>query len=166
MLPTTTPAEVLDISPEALEVANTYLQLQDIEKAADELGMPKEMVSQILTRREVKAYVDSVFMNVGFNNRFKIRAAIDAVIKKKFQELEESDMGSTKDIADLLALSHKMSMEEYDKIIKLEQIRQANVKNQVNVQINDGVGDGSKYSQLIQSLLQPNVQQSTEVLDQ
>lgn len=155
MLPTTTPAEVLDISPEALEVANTYLQLQDIEKAADELGMPKEMVSQILARREVRAYVDNVFMNVGFNNRFKIRAAIDAVIKKKFQELEESDMGSTKDIADLLALSHKMSMEEYDKIIKLEQIRQANVKNQVNVQINDGVGDGSKYSQLIQSLLHP-----------
>ena len=78
MLPTTTPAETLEISPEALEVANTYLQLQDMDKAADELGMPKEMVSQILGRREVRAYVDNVFMNVGFNNRFKIRAAIDA----------------------------------------------------------------------------------------
>lgn len=168
MLPTTTPAEVLDISPEALEVANTYLQLQDLDKAADELGMPKDMVSQILNRREVRAYVDNVFMNVGFNNRFTIRAAIDAVIKQKFQELEEAGMGSTKDIADLLALSHKMSMEEYDKMIKLEQIRQSSIKNQVNVQINDGISDGSKYSQLIQSLLQPvtNVQQSPEVLDQ
>lgn len=165
MLPTTTPAETLEISPEALEVANTYLQLQDMDKAADELGMPIEMVSQILGRREVRAYVDNVFMNVGFNNRFKIRAAIDAIIKKKFQELQESDMGSTKDIADLIALSHKMSMEEYDKIIKLEQLKQANIKNQLNVQINDGVGDGSKYSQLIQSLLQPTAEDKSSAVD-
>lgn len=152
MLPTTTPAEVLDISPEALEIANTYLQLQDLDKTADELDMPKEMVSQVLARREVRAYVDNVFMNVGFNNRFKLRAAVDAIIRKKFQELEDSEMGSSKDIADLLALSHKISMEEYDKMIKLEQLRQANVKNQVNVQINE-TSDGSKYSQLIQTLL-------------
>lgn len=150
MLPTTTPAESLDISPEALEVANTYLQCQDIKETSDTLDIAPELVTQILQKREVRSYIDHVFMNVGFNNRFKMREAMDAVIRQKFQELEDSGMGSTKDIADLLALSHKMSMEELDKQIKLESLRQANIKNQVNVQINDGT---SKYSHLIQTLL-------------
>lgn len=160
-LPTTTPSETLDISPEALEVANTYLQCQDIHKTADDLGISTEIVSQILTKREVRSYVDNVFMNVGYNNRFKIRAAIDAVIKKKFQELEESQMGSTKDIADLLALSHKMSMEEMDRQIKLEALRQSNIKNQTNIQINDA--GGTRYSALIQTLLAPQVEDSSRV---
>lgn len=157
MLPTTTPAESLDISPEALEVANTYLQCQDIKETSNTLDITPELVTQILQKREVRAYVDHVFMNVGFNNRFRMREAMDAVIKQKFQELHESGMGSTKDIAELLALSHKMSMDELDKQIKLETLRQSNIKNQVNVQIND---DGSKYSHLIQTLL-GNVQQSS-----
>lgn len=152
MLPANkTPAEVIDISPEALEVANTYLQCQDLKQTADELGITLELATQLLSKREVKAYIDNVFMNVGFNNRFKMRDAMDAVIKKKFQELEDSETGSSKDIAELLALSHKMSMDELDKQIKLESLRQSNIKNQVNVQINDN--DGTKYSNLIQQLL-------------
>jgi hypothetical protein len=153
-LPTHTPAETLDISPEALEVANAYLVCQDLKQVADDLDTPLELITQILARREVRAYIDNVFMSIGYNNRFKMREAMDAVIKQKFQELEESGMGSTKDIAELLALSHKMTMDELDKQIKLEQLRQSNIKNQVNVQINDS---GSKYNELIQNLLKANV---------
>lgn len=157
MLPATTPTETIDISPEALEVANTYLQCQDISSTSEELDIPKEMVTQILSRREVKAYIDNVFLNIGFNNRFRMRKAMDALIKKKFQELEDSEMGSSKDIADLLALSHKMTMEELDRMIKLEQIRQTNVKNQLNVQINNG--GGTNYGNLMEALLK-NVRES------
>lgn len=150
-LPTTTPAETIDISPEALEVANCYLQLQDVLKVSQELDCPPEIVSQILARKEVKAYIDHVFFNLGFNNRFRLRQAMDAVIQKKFQELQDSDMGSTKDIADLLALSHKMTMDEMSRQIELEKLRQTNIKNQVNVQINDG--GGTKYDNLMRQLM-------------
>lgn len=149
-LPTTTPSEVLDISPEALEVANMFLQTQDIKEVSEALDIPPELVTQFLAKREVKAYIDNVFMNLGFNNRFKMSEAMDAIIQKKFQELEESDMGSTKDIAELLALKHKMVMDEYTKMIELEKLRQTNIKSQVNVQINDG---GTKYNTLIEKLL-------------
>jgi len=149
-----TPAEVLDISPEALEVANCYLQSQDLEVVADTLDIKKELVTQILAKKEVKAYIDHVFFNLGFNNRFKMRAAMDAIIKKKFQELEESEMGSTKDIAELLELSHKMTMNEMSRQIELEKLQQSNIKNQVNVQINDG---GSKYDTLIEKLISGDV---------
>ena len=152
-LPQTTPAEVLQISPEALEVANCYLQLQDIDKVAFELDITRDYAASVLTRKEVKAYVDNVFLNLGFNNRFKMRAAMDAVIQKKFQELQESDMGSTKDIADLLALSHKMTMDEMARQIELEKLQQTSIKSQVNVQINNG---GSKYDNLMRQLMGVN----------
>jgi len=148
------PAEVVNISPEALEVSNCYLQLQDARQVADELGLPIEQVTDILGRREVKRYIDQVFFDTGYNNRFLMRRAMDALIKKKFSELDESDTGSSKDIAELLAMSHKMSMDLLDREIQLEKIRSGpgGPQKQVNVQINEGL-DGSKYSQLVQRLV-------------
>jgi len=90
---------------------------------------------------------------MGYNNRFLMRQAMDALIKQKFSELEEAGVGSSKDIADLLHLSHKMSMDLLDKQLQLEKLRQGTPgpQKQVNVQINDT--DGSKYSQLIHKLV-------------
>lgn len=152
--PTQAPAEVLNISPEALEVANAYLQLQDAREVADNLSLSVEQVSQVLARREVKAYINQVYFDLGFNNRFKMRRAMDAVLQRKFRELEEADVGSSKDIAELLALSHKMTMEQLDREIQLEKLKagETGPKNQVNVQINEG-GDGTKYGALIAKLL-------------
>lgn len=147
------PAEIIKIAPEALEVANCYLQVNDARKVANELDLDVEIVTDILQRREVKTYIDSVFMDSGYNNRFLMRRAMDALIKKKFSELEEAGTGSQKDISELLALSHKMSMDLLDKEIQLEKIRAGTAPSkQVNVQINEGL-DGSKYSKLVQQLI-------------
>ena len=147
------PAETVRISPEALEVANAYLQLNDARKVATELDLDPETVTSLLAKREVKSYIDSVFFDSGYNNRFLMRKAMDALIKQKFSELEESQTGSTKDIAELLQMSHKMSMDLLDREIQLEKARQATgPQKQVNVQINDA-RDGSKYSQLVQRLI-------------
>lgn len=151
-LATQHPAEMLEIEPEALEVANTYLQCQDISQTAEDLGISRDLVTQYLGKREVKAYIDSVFFNIGFNNRFKMRGLMDAIIKKKLTEMDEADIGSNKDISELLALSHKMTMELMDREIALEKLKQGNVKVQTNIQVNDG-GGGSKYGTLIQTLL-------------
>lgn len=149
-LATTTPAEVLNISPEALEVANCYLQNQDAAVVSEMLGVPQTLVIDILARKDVRAYIDQVFFDIGFNNRFKMRAAMDAIIKAKFRDMEEADVGSSKDILEILALSHKITMEQMARQIELEKLQSSNVKNQVNVQIN---GDGSKYGHLIQQLV-------------
>lgn len=147
------PAETLQLAPEALEVANCYLQLNNPQKVADELDLPVEAVNQILARREVKSYVDAVFFDTGYNNRFLMRKAMDALIKQKFQELEEAGSGSTKDISDLLQQSHKMAMDLLDREIQLEKIRAGTgPQKQVNVQINEGL-DGSKYSALVHKLI-------------
>ena len=151
--PTSCPAEGLAISPEALEVANCYLQCQNSKEVASELGITDTLVTEILGRREVKAYINQVFFDLGFNNRFKMRRAMDAILAKKFAEMEEADIGSTKDIADLMALSHKMTMEQMDRELQLEKIKaEAGLKSQVNVQINEN-GDGTKYGALIARLM-------------
>jgi len=146
------PTDTLHLQPEYLEVANLYLQVQSTQEVADALGIPPHEVAQILKRPDVKGYVNQVFFDVGFNNRFKLRSAMDALIQQKFQELEESQTGSSKDIAELLQLSHRMTMEQLSAEIQLEKIRAGGPKNQVNVQINEG-GDGTRYGQLIQQLL-------------
>lgn len=151
-VPQTHPAETLAISPEGLEIANCYLVHQNVLKVSEELSVSPELVVDFLDREDVKLYIGGVFRDLGFNNRFKMRRAMDVLISKKFQELEESGMGSTKDIADLLALSHKMTMEELDREIALEKVKSKNstIKSQVNVQIND---HGSNYGNLLEKLM-------------
>lgn len=155
MLPVSSPAQAVIVSPEALEIANAYLSIQSIEKTAIDLGITPDQVSEVLGRREVRAYIDNIFLDSGFNNRFKMRKIMDAIIAKKLEELDEADVGSTKDIADLLALSHKMTMEQLDRQIQLEKIQQGGVKTQVNMQVNEYGGD-TKYSSLISKLLGAN----------
>lgn len=150
------PAETLSISPEALEVANCYLTNNSAKLVSEELDIPLDRVCEILARGEVRGYIDRVFFDSGYNNRFLMRRAMDAIIKRKFEELEEAGVGSGKDIADLLHLSHKMSMDLLDREIQLEKLRSDTAPSkQVNVQINEG--DGSKYSQLIQKLISGDV---------
>ena len=152
--PTHAPAEAIKISPENLEVANLYLQLQSTSEVARTLDCSQHQVSEVLSRPEVQRYIDKVFSDTGFNNRYLMRSAMDQVLKKKFQELEEAGTGSQKDIADLLLLSHKMSMDYLDRELELEKLRQKatvdNLKTQVNVQINEG---GTRYGELINKLL-------------
>lgn len=147
------PAETIKISPEALEVANCYLQLQSTKEVAEALDLTTDQVTEYLKRKEVRGYIDHVFQDMGYNNRFLMRKAMDAIIKQKFRELEESGVGSNKDIADLLQISHKMSMDLLDREIQLAKLQQApsGPQRQVNVQINDS--DTSKYAQLVQKLM-------------
>lgn len=148
------PAEVLSISPEALTVANCYLTTQSAQAVAENLDMDTELVTTILARREVKAYIDQVFFDTGFNNRFRMRDAMDQIIAKKFQELDEADVGSGKDILEILALSHKMTMETLDRQIQLEKLQGSNLRTQTNIQINEN--GGSNYHTLIERLVKSN----------
>lgn len=153
MLPINSPAQTVAISPENLEVANAYLQCQSISETSNQLSIPTDMVAEILGKGEVKSYINSVFADVGFNNRFRMRQVMDTIIRKKLEELDEADIGSGKDIVEILQISHKMSMDILDREIQLEKLRSAKVQTQVNMQVNDFGGDGTKYGSLISKLL-------------
>lgn len=158
-LPTTPPAEYVQVSPEALEVANCYLQVQDIREVSEHLGITVDLVTHYLDRRDVRSYIDYVYQDSGYNNRHKMRRAMDALIQKKFQEMEEAQTGSNKDILEILALSHKMTMDQLDRQIKLEQIRTGTgqgPKTQVNVQVNSSTPQ-SNYDLLLNKLMNKDI---------
>jgi len=149
------PNELIPISPEALEILQVYLSTQDINATASELGIHPTQVSQYLRKSEVKNYLDHLYLSAGYRNRDKIAEVMDNLIAMKMEEMVETGLGSTKDIADLLTLAHKMRMDELKAMTDLEKVREGSIKKQTNVQINTGspYGEG-QYGALLGKLLE------------
>ena len=118
------------ISPESIEIANAYLEKGDINAVSTELKVPRDVVSEYLNKREVKKYIDSVYLDAGYRNRFKLAEVMDTLIDKKLEEAEETEMYSNKDLADLLQLAHKMRMDEIKAQTELEKANTYSVKTQ------------------------------------
>lgn len=112
--------ELTTISPEGLEVAQAYLShKQDIQVTADVLRMPIEKVAELLDKRETQRYIDRIFNESGFRNRERMGAVMDEIIAQKLEEMDETGLGSSKDIIEILKLSHDMKMKEMEMQIKL-----------------------------------------------
>ena len=78
------------ISPESIEIANAYLEKGDINAVSTELKVPRDVVSEYLNKREVKKYIDSVYLDAGYRNRFKLAEVMDTLIYKKQEEFNKA----------------------------------------------------------------------------
>ena len=56
--------EVTTISPEGLEVANCYLQFGNIRAVCDFMQVAEDKVVELLNKREVKKYIDTVYLDI------------------------------------------------------------------------------------------------------
>lgn len=148
------------ISPEGLEVANSYLITNDIVLTSQELGLSRDMIADQLNNPLVKRYIDTVFMDTGYRNKNTLASALDDVINKKLEEMEEAEISSSKDISELLTIAHKMRMDELKMQLEIKKLEAAQKKAEtvihtgptVNIQDNSMGGDGS-YGKLMQQLL-------------
>ena len=146
--------ELTTISPEGLEVANSYLQFGNIRGVCDHLQVAENKVVDILTKREVKKYIDTVYLDMGYRNKNNIGTVLDEMIASKLEEAQETGVYSSKDLADLLQMAHKMRMDEIKAQADLAKAESSNIKNQTNVQINEGVPFGQgNYGKLMEKLL-------------
>lgn len=146
------PNHLVPISPEGLEIAKVYLETQDINITATRLGIDQLQVAQYLEKPEVKNYVDQVYLNAGYRNRFRLAEIMDQIVERKLTELNEAEVGSSKDILEILQFAHKMRMDELAAQTKLEATRASQVKQQTNIQINSPYGD-TNYGRLLDQLL-------------
>ena len=146
--------EVTAISPEGMEVANSYLTLGNIKGVCEYLCVPESKVVDILNRMEVKKYIDTVYLDTGYRNKNNIGSLLDEMIESKLEEAQDSGVYSSKDLADLLQMAHKMRMDEIKAQADIEKASASNIKNQTNVQINEGVPFGQgNYGKLMDKLL-------------
>ena len=143
------------ISPEGLEIANAYWELGNIPAVCARLSIDEAKASEYLAKREVKAYVDQVYLDSGYRNRFKLAEVLDTLIDAKLEEAEESEIYTNKDLADLVQMAHKIRIDELKAQTELEKAKAANIKNQTNIQVNNSempFGQGN-YGELMKKLL-------------
>ena len=142
------------MSPEGLEIANSYLEHGSIPAVASKLRVSQHEVTDILNKREIKQYIDTVFLDTGYRNRFKLSETLDMLIEKKLEEAEETQMYTTKDMADLVQMAHKMRIDEIKAQTEMEKAKAQTVKTQVNIQDNSGLPFGQgNYGELIKKLM-------------
>lgn len=135
------PEEEWNMSPEMVEVVSMYLQTTNVKETAENLGVPAEKVNYYITRPEAKRFIDNIFLEQGYLNRFKIQSILDNIIDAKLQEMEEAEITSSKDIIDILDFAWKIRKDTGKDV--------SEVKNQTNVQINGG----ENYNMLLEKLL-------------
>lgn len=146
--------EITTISPEGLEVANCYLQYGNIRAVCDYMSIPENKVVDLLNKREVKKYIDTVYLDMGYRNKNNIAAVLDEMINSKLEEAQESGIYSSKDLADLMMMAHKMRMDELKAQAELMKAEGSSIKNQTNVQINEALPFGQgNYGKLMEKLL-------------
>ena len=146
--------EVSTISPEGLDVANAYLQFGNIRAVCDYLQVSENKVVEQLNTREVKRYIDTVYLDLGYRNKNNIASLLDEMIASKLEEAQESGVYTSKDLFDLLQMAHKMRMDEIKAQADLLKAEGANIKNQTNVQINEALPFGQgNYGKLMEKLL-------------
>lgn len=136
--------ELIVPAPEWLEVANSYLVTQSAKDTAEALSVPLHVVTECLARKDVRDYLNQIYLDTGYRNRDRLGAVLDKIIESKLEEAVETGIYTSKDLLEILALVHKMRMEE----IKNSPVE---IKQQTNVQINDA--SGTNYSKLMETLL-------------
>jgi len=146
--------EITTITPEGMEVANSYLQFGNIRAVVNSLGVSEYKVAEILNKREVKKYIDTIYLDMGYRNKNNIAGVLDEIIQSKLEEAQETGIYSSKDLADLLQMAHKMRMDEIKAQAELEKNSTTAIRSQTNVQINEGVPFGQgNYGKLMEKLL-------------
>ena len=144
------PEEEWQMNPECQTVAETYLMTTDVRLTAKELGIPREKVVYYLGRPEVKRFLDTVYLEQGYLNRHRLSDILTEVMELKLEEMRESEMGSKKDIAELIALAHKIRESE-NKISSLGS-ENTSPRTQVNIQ-NNSAGFGENYNSLLEKII-------------
>jgi len=93
-------------------------------------------------------------LDMGYRNKNNIGSLLDEMIASKLEEAQESGVYSSKDLADLLQMAHKMRIDEIKAQTDLAKAESSNIKNQTNVQINESVPFGQgNYGKLMDKLL-------------
>ncbi len=143
------PEEKWKISPEMDEIITSYLQTASIVETARDLGIPREKVSYYLSKPEAKRLVDTVMLEQTYLSRHNLQRVLSDIMEEKLEEMRESEMTTSKDILDVIALAHKMNSDNAKIVADNEKVNSPT--NQTNVQINAGMGDN--YENLLHKLM-------------
>jgi len=96
------------LDPIVLSIANDYLAGKEILEIADMYNVEPDRVSAIIEKKEVKSYIDNVYLSQGYLNRVRRLSIINKVIENKLEEAEETGIYSKKDLLDWLKMLNEV----------------------------------------------------------
>jgi hypothetical protein len=96
------------LDPTILLVANDFLSGASIETISKNHALTMDQVTSIIERKEVKTYIDNVYLSQGYLNRVKRLAIINRVIDQKLEEAVESGVYTKRDLLDWMKLLNDM----------------------------------------------------------
>ncbi len=100
--------ETPSLDPILLSVANEFLGGTSIPDIATNFSISADRVTQIIEKKEVKNYVDNVYLTQGYLNRIKRINIINNVIEQKLEEALETGQYSKKDLLDWMKHLHEV----------------------------------------------------------
>lgn len=133
------------LTPECLDIANAYLEYGSAKDTAEQLMIPESKVIELLDRKDVRDYINGVYLDRGYRNRNRLGQVLDKMIDQKLEDAEETGIYTNKDLLDLLQFAHKMRMEE---IKALKEPANGTTVNVANI-------GGGNYGGLMERLLGP-----------
>lgn len=127
----TNPDESYRLNPEALAFVEVYMTNLDLGETAQALQISKEDAAGLLRQKEVQRFMDTVFIEQGYLNRFKLTGLLETVIQSKLEEAEETGVYTGKDLLDILQFMYKIQSDH----VKREE--EKGPSKQTNVQVNN-----------------------------
>lgn len=125
-------SEEYKLSPEALEFTDVYLSNLDLDETCQQLEISSEQGATFLRKKEVKRFIDNIYLEQGYMNRFKIVDVMNKAIESKLEEAEESGVFGKESLMEMLKFMHTMRMDE----AKIAAQKQATGKT-TNIQTNN-----------------------------
>ena len=136
-----------------MEVIEQYLyHNRGVNLVANALNTTPTVITDILNKREVRGYLDHLFMESGYRNREKFFTVLDNLLDAKIEELEEAQMGSSMDIMDIMKIYHGMKVKELELSIKLQEL-QSNSKQSASTINNVQINNSSGYDKLLDRII-------------
>lgn len=96
------------LDPILLGVANEYLKGTTISDIAEQFSTSGDVIVSVLEKKDVKSYVEGVYMTQGYMDRFRKLEIINKVIEEKLKEAMETGTHSKKDLFDWVKLASQM----------------------------------------------------------
>ncbi len=136
------PNNTYALSPEALEFTQVYLSTLDLEKTAEHMQIPVAQATSYLRKKEVKRFLDNVFLDQGYTSRFKLKELLTTIIDSKLDEALETEVYSNKDLVDILKIMLDFRKQELNLTEKEVPTNQTNVQvNSYNDNLSNLIGD-------------------------
>ena len=132
------------LSPEHLLFAPTYLSSLSLAETAKELRITEADASELYNNKDVRRFIDTVFLQQGYLHKFKLVGILEKIIDSKLQEAEETGIYSNKDLLEVVSLLHKIHM-DHEKVTA-----EKSPSRQTNVQVNNY---GENFASLLDQIV-------------